>query len=339
MTSTTEALSTATATERCGCASATASATAAQRQQRQGHPAAPGRHARQHGRPASRRPGSAGRSGGAGGGPRRTAAAPAGTTSSASRPSGLAKLIARRRPSSRSQSPSVLQAHVLGARAAQRRGQRLAALGLGGGEALAQPRPTSCRPRRGARSRGRRARGGPRRAAPPRAGRRPRPPGRCGGRAATRSARCHPSARKSETTTTRPGLRGPGAATRQRPSASPPSSPRPSGATPSAASRCTEASAPAPAARRQQPDDRRRRRPAAATRPAAAHGQAGEDDGDALGHVALQPRRRCRTPWRPTRRARSTSSAPARGRAGGRAATSVRALAAGSSWRTSSPGS
>lgn len=71
---------------------------------------------------------------------------------------------------------------------------------------------------------------------------------------------------------------------------------------------------------------------------AAPHADARDDLSHALGDVALQPARRCRTSSTARRRARATSSSRAREPAGARVAREC-ARSAGSRRRTSSPGS
>ena len=228
------------------------------------------------------------------------------------------------------------QRDVVDPQPAQLAGDRLAPLALELGEPLAHAPPARCRPRSVSPVSGSTS------ARCPTAG----SSASRGSAISTASTACRtrsePSgrsqpccSRKSEITTTRPGWRA-SRPTRRRAPAMPSGSCWPSGATPSASIR-RSATIPgleprggstrgAVGAERDQPD---------AAGPADA--EPPEHERDALGDVGLQPQRRCRTPSTARRRARSTSSARARARAGARAAVPVRAVAAGSMWRTSSP--
>jgi hypothetical protein len=154
--------------------------------------------------------------------------------------------------------------------------------------------------------------------------------------ASVRSGACQPSSRKSETTVMSPRVRARRWAR---------SSAAASGSSGAAASGAT----PAPTSRRSAANARRPERggstaaagaPAvtAATRPAAAHGEPADGRGDALGDVGLQ---RCPVP-NAIEALTSTITHVVSARSGTCWRTwgmPVRALAAGSRWRGSSPGS
>ena len=178
------------------------------------------------------------------------------------------------------------QRHVVRAGAADRGGDRRAALGLGGGERGADPRRGGVGLDGARRSPGRGARAGRRRAARASRGSVISIAVTAWRWASVRSGACHPSSRKSETTATRPRVRArrptrSSAAAQRQPAAVP------SGATPAPTSRRTAAKARAARARRQRRARGRAGRDDGDAA-AAADGELRDRRGDALGDVGLQ---------------------------------------------------